>query len=494
MPDGFRTLITAEGIAMALPRIPGTETEYGIIGRLDPDVDPLSRPLLLIDDYQNAAMLSAVWDRAREHPRCAPHAIALEELDDVPDRADPLSINKVLTDGARYDLDHAHPEYSTPECTNLRHLTRDDKAGDRILDMRRSRAEQALAGGQRLLIRRNNSDHKGHSCGYHENHLLDRETPGARIVEDFRPFPVTRQISCGAGEVGAANGTEPAPYRIAQRANVFETEVGLDTVVKRPLLNPRDEAHACRERDRRRHVIAGDAKMSEYTLDLQVGMTAIVLGMSEDESTARSFALGDPAGTVKAVSRDPTCQRPIRLEDGRTLSLLALQGEDVGFAQRDCATHPVAPWAVDWVMKWRLSTSSMDRHRDSWESARVAMLDVQYRDIRRDNGLCDVLERHGEVERIVSDAEIDAAVDAPPLDRRAYRHGMGLKRFPHAGLQHRSGCSRLHPCRRRGRAFDARGSTPGHPRPYRRGSCQRGYRYRARGRVSGDERLGRWIT
>jgi Pup amidohydrolase len=57
------------------------------------------------------------------------------------------------------------------------------------------------------------------------------------------------------------------------------------------------------------------------------------------------------------------------------------------------------------------------------------MLDLQYRDIRREKGLYYVLEHSGEVERIVTDAEIDLAIDEPPGDTRAYFRGTCLKKF-----------------------------------------------------------------
>jgi proteasome accessory factor A len=86
---------------------------------------------------------------------------------------------------------------------------------------------------------------------------------------------------------------------------------------------------------------------------------------------------------------------------------------------------------LDWVIKWRLLTSYMDRHGQSWDSAQVTMLDLQYHDIRRDRGLYHILERNGEVERILTDEEIDYAVDEPPADTRAYIRGMCLKKFRH---------------------------------------------------------------
>ena len=41
--------------------------------------------------------------------------------------------NTVLTNGARYYVDHAHPEYSTPECIDPLELVCHDKAGEEVL-------------------------------------------------------------------------------------------------------------------------------------------------------------------------------------------------------------------------------------------------------------------------------------------------------------------------------------------------------------------------
>jgi proteasome accessory factor A len=438
---------------MAPPKILGTETEYGIIGRNDPDFDPISRALLLINTYQNDGQTPFLWDDAQEASRWDPEGIGLDEIYDIPDQSDPLSINKILTNGARYYLDHAHPEYSTPECVRVWDLVRYEKAGDRILDRSRTAAEQALSGGQQILIYKNNSDHKGNSYGYHENYLLDRNTPFDSIVEQFTAFVVTRQIFCGSGKVGAENGTDPVPYQISQRADFLETEVGLDTMVKRPLINTRDEPHANRDKYRRLHLIVGDANMSEYTLYLRLGSTALVLGMIEDHFIPRPLILRNPVHAVKAVSRDLTCRLPMELEEGRTITPIDLQWEYWALAQRYCASMCAEPWAfdilqkweyvlrcleedplllsreIDWVIKWQLLTSYRERHGESWESARMVLMDLQYHDIRPEKGLYYLLERSGRVERIVSDADIEAAVEEPPEDTRAYFRGMCLKKF-----------------------------------------------------------------
>ena len=41
--------------------------------------------------------------------------------------------NVILTNGARLYVDHAHPEYSTPEVTNPRDAVLWDKAGERVM-------------------------------------------------------------------------------------------------------------------------------------------------------------------------------------------------------------------------------------------------------------------------------------------------------------------------------------------------------------------------
>src|SRR3989337_3745023 len=98
-----------------------------------------------------------------------------------------------LSNGARFYVDHAHPEYSSPECTNPRDLVIWDKAGERILNLSRSRAEAICPPEQRILIYKKNTDSKGNSYGTHENYLMDRRVPFARIVQHLMPFLATRQ-------------------------------------------------------------------------------------------------------------------------------------------------------------------------------------------------------------------------------------------------------------------------------------------------------------
>jgi proteasome accessory factor A len=253
----------------------GSETEYGLTVLYDPEFDSIATALLLVNSYNVEQSLKLLWDYDQEDPLVDARGFELDDEYDVPDQQDNMAINKVLPNGARFYVDHAHPEFSTPECSNVLDLLRYEKAGERILNLSRIGANQVLPAGRSIIIYKNNSDQKGNSYGYHENYLMDRRTPFQSIVEQFTAFLVTRQIFCGAGKVGSENGAEYVPYQISQRGDFFETEIGLDTMVKRPIINTRDEPHADRERYRRLHVIVGDANMSEYTTYLKVGTAAI---------------------------------------------------------------------------------------------------------------------------------------------------------------------------------------------------------------------------
>ena len=145
-----------------------------------------------------------------------------------------------------------------------------DRAGERILNLARQRAEAVSPPEQRILIYKNNTDNKGNSYGTHENYLMDRKVPFARIVQHMMPFFVSRQVYTGAGKVGGENNAEPCDYQISQRADFLETEVGLETMHSRPIINTRDEPHADPEKYRRLHVIVGDANMSEVSTYLKM--------------------------------------------------------------------------------------------------------------------------------------------------------------------------------------------------------------------------------
>ena len=114
-----------------------------------------------------------------------------------------------------------------------------------------SRRAATIPGTLPIHLYKNNTDNKGASYGTHENYLMRRQTPFADIVMHLTPFFVTRQIVCGAGRVGIGQDGSGPGFQISQRADFFEVEVGLETTLKRPIINTRDEPHSDADKYRR---------------------------------------------------------------------------------------------------------------------------------------------------------------------------------------------------------------------------------------------------
>ena len=437
---------------MATPKICGIETEYGISVRNASEFNPILTSSLLINAYAQPAFKRVKWDYEEESPlrdargfeRPAPET-AIED--------DSGLVNVILPNGSRYYVDHAHPEYSSPECSNARDAVIWDKAGERILEASIEAAQTIVPEGERVFIYKNNSDGKGNSYGCHENYLMDRATPFPNIVKHLMPFFVTRQIFAGAGKVGAENGTDDVDYQISQRADFFEVEVGLETTFKRPIINTRDEPHADPEKYRRLHVIVGDANMAELSTYLKVGSTALVLRMIEDDFITDDLTIAEPVRAMRRISHDPGLRETFDLADGRTISALELQWEYLRLCKKyaqDNETDPVAGdvldrWEdvletlerdpmllkdrLDWVAK--LSVLEAYRSRDGleWDHPKLKLIDLQYHDVQRGKGLYNKMQASGKIERLVSEDEIQFAIDHPPEDTRAYFRGECLRRF-----------------------------------------------------------------
>ena len=437
---------------MALPKICGIETEYGISVRESSEFNPILTSSLLINAYAQPAFKRVKWDYEEENPLRDARGFERAGADATVEDDSGL-VNVILPNGARYYVDHAHPEYSSPECSNPRDAVVWDKAGERILESSIEAAHAIVPDGDRVFIYKNNSDGKGNSYGCHENYLVSRQTPFPSLVKHLIPFFVTRQVIVGAGKVGTENGAGQVDYQISQRADFFEVEVGLETTFKRPIINTRDEPHADPERYRRLHVIVGDANMSEISTFLKIGMTSLILKLIEDDFIEDDFTLAEPIRSMRAVSHDPACRSTISLADGRSITAVELQWEYLRLCRKyaqdndgdEMTTDVLERWErtlerletdpmslrneLDWVAK--LSVLEAYRNRDGleWNDPKLKLIDLQYHDVRRSKGLYYRLARSGKIARLVSDAEIDYAIDHPPEDTRAYFRGECLRRF-----------------------------------------------------------------
>ncbi len=441
---------------MAIPKVMGTETEYGIAATGQPDFNPVLSSSMLISSY--AGSLRRIrWDYEDESPMRDARGFDPQPGREMSDEDLGLA-NVILPNGARYYVDHAHPEYSTPECLSPRELVVHDKAGERILERSMEVLAADMPQAPPLAIYKNNSDGKGNSYGTHENYLVDRATPFADIVRDLTPFFVTRQVFIGAGKVGFEGGWDDrtaAGFQLTQRADFFETEVGLETTLKRPIINTRDEPHADPEKYRRLHVIVGDANRCEVAQFLKVGTTAIVLKMVED-GFLPDFSLLNPVAALHEVSRDLDLSAELELMDGRRMRALQLQVEYLELARKYVDREDDTPenrevlarWEsvlagleddpmtlagqLDWVAKLRLLEGYRSRDGLGWEDPKLRAIDLQYHDVRRDRGLYDRLVATDRVERLTTDEEVERAIMEPPEGTRAFFRGRCISRYPDA--------------------------------------------------------------
>ena len=241
-----------------------------------------------------------------------------------------------------------------------------------------------------------------------------------------------------------------------RQADFFEEEVGLETTLKRPIINTRDEPHADARKYRRLHVIVGDANPSQVATFLKVGTTALVLALVEDGAIPTEFLFKAPVASLRHVSHDLSLREALPLADGSTVTALEVQWELFDLARKHAEDHGFealgGAWVpevlrrwelvltglerdpmeladqLDWVAKYRLLDGYRERHGLSWSDARVRALDIQYTDMRPERGLA---WRVG-LEQLIDDDDAAAAIGVPPSDTRAYFRGRCVRDFPDA--------------------------------------------------------------
>jgi proteasome accessory factor A len=435
---------------VATPKICGIETEYGILA-VGSDMGPIAASSLVVGSYSGG---TSSWDYSLERPGEDARGFTLD--DQFLPEIEVQLVNSVLTNGSRYYVDHAHPEISGPECTNALDIVRYDQAADEILRRSLDLANQQLPQGVSIVAHKNNSDGKGNSYGSHENYLVSRHVPFDQLAAFITPHFVTRQIIVGAGKVGSefpANRPTFEGFQISQRADFFEEEIGLETTIKRPIVNTRDEPHCDPTHLRRFHVIVGDANMSQAATLVRVGSTQLVLALIEEGLYPQHLLIEDPVSEIRLVSRDLEFTHKITLHDGRLMSAMEIQrdlhercaaavagGMDIGSSQEVVSVvlstwermlnavetmNDESPRLIDWVAKKRLVDGFKDRHGLTDGDPRLKAIDLQYHDLRPNKCLA---SKCG-LESLVSASEVALAVDAPPDDTRAYMRGMLMRGY-----------------------------------------------------------------
>jgi len=449
-----------------MKRVFGLETEYGITVNGAENVDVVAESIELVRRYTDHGALMK-WDYELEDPHLDARGFRakrlLQDTDESAyyeiDKNRPLSFEEiksdlVLSNGARFYNDHAHPEYSTPECTTLHQIVAQDKAGERILAECARRRNQKLEAGHEVRLYKNNSDFVGHSYGCHDNYLMRRDIPWDRIVSGILPFLITRQIFAGAGKIGIeAEGaaTQPGVYQISQRSDFFSVLVSIDTMNRRPLVNTRDEPHANANRYRRFHVIMGDSNMSGWATAMKIGTTSLVLDLIE-RGEAPQLEIAQPLEANKSISRDQTYDWIIELKDGRKISAIDVQRIYLRAAAKmddpdqdndrewilrgwenilnDLERDPMTTRdRVDWAAKKFLLNALQAEEKLSWSDPWLQSIDLEYHNVDLDRGLYYELARQGSMHRVVSEDEIKTAIFTPPETTRAFFRGRAVARF-----------------------------------------------------------------
>jgi proteasome accessory factor A len=359
-------------------------------------------------------------------------------------------INTVLSNGARYYVDHAHPEYSSPECATISDAVLFDVAGEFILRESMNKANERLPQGVRIDLYKNNSDGKGNSYGCHENYLIDRQLPFAKLAAFITTHFVTRQVFCGSGKVGHETPTgvvDQSGFQISQRADFFEELVGLETTMKRPIVNTRDEPHCDAQKYRRLHVIVGDANMSQFATYLKLGTTALVLSMIEDGMFPQHLLIAHPVHAIKQISRDISMTEQVLMADGSRMTALAIQGELCAAARayveksaycgisHDEAQQILLDWEqtlhllvaqpsslvkkIDWIAKLQLVNGTRKRHSLPDSDSRLKAIDLMYHSLNPEVCLATKLNLH----ELFDHKSIAQAAQQPPDTTRAFFRG-----------------------------------------------------------------------
>ena len=469
---------------MIFDRIIGGETEFGITCPGRPNAHETLLSTLVVDSCPVDARQTD-WDyhaesplhdaRGFTQPEEQAHSsqlthrgqvltsedVARELIEESPEMLsaqfwDHATMNRVLPNGARFYVDHAHPEYSGPEADNPWDAALWDLAGDRIAQQAADRVPKHFGRQwpEPVALFKNNTDNKSVSYGAHENYLVSRRLDLQHLAESFIPFLATRQVITGAGRAGLGAEQVRAGFQISQRADFFERLVGLETTIRRPILNTRDEPHADPERFRRLHVIPGDANLSHTSVVLKYAMASAVLWLIE-QNRVPEVPLKDPVAALQTISHDPTLSTTVALRDGRALTGLQIQRlyldavlravdedeKELPSSQQrlldlwveviEGLEHDPMSLAdrLDWVAKYAMIRSYQQRGVDL-DDPRIQALDLQYADLRPERCLSRRLMERGRLRRLFSEEQIQRAQRRPPETTRAWLRGQLISRWP----------------------------------------------------------------
>ena len=234
---------------MAIAKVLGIETEYGIAG--GPDADPIASSSIIVNAYAQQGRTRINWDFEGETPDM--DARGRVDLTSFAPIVETHLANTVLTNGARLYVDHAHPEYSSPECRTPLEATLYDAAGEEVMRRALMVANEMLEPAP--------GDHALQEQLRRQGQLLRHPRELSRAAATWSsttsiramvPHFVSRQIVVGAGKVGAE--TEPALESATRPSNSRSVRVLRRGRRTRDDAEAPDHQHPRRAAQRRRAV------------------------------------------------------------------------------------------------------------------------------------------------------------------------------------------------------------------------------------------------
>lgn len=469
---------------MRVERVVGTETEYAILDQGGSGANPIRLSSALVRAAVIPALSHIRWDYGLEDPvndaRGGRLPRSLADPGILTDSPQATLTNILAPNGGRIYVDHAHPEYSSPETIDPFQALAFDRAGDLLMASAAQEAKVEGRGGLRLY--KNNVDGKGASWGTHENYLMDRAIPFDQVAALMTIHFVTRQIYTGSGRVGLGAESKEEGYQLGQRADYLCSLLGLQTTFDRPIINTRDESHSTAS-TRRFHVIVGDANRMDVPQVLKIGTTSMLLGLLEDaqeagydlDSLLKRLALADPVRAMRTVSRDLSLGKGLKLSNGRKVTALEIQeylyravcqvGRGMYGSGRDgqpdwpdqttCAlmtlwrqvledlelvqhadedrrmAMDVQAGRLEWLLKWQL-LENLRRRRSihSWGDPRLAALDIEWARLEPGHDLPSRLSSR--IQKEVDLKTVQESRDQGPTGTRAWLRSFLLHSCPEA--------------------------------------------------------------
>jgi len=360
-------------------------------------------------------------------------------------------------------IDLEHLEICLPEVIGAHDWVAAWHAMLRIARQALSLANDSLPPNRRINVLVNNSDGQGNAWGSHLDFMVTRQCWDNIFHRKLHhmlylaSYQASSIIFAGQGKVGAENGSPEVDFQLSQRADFFETLTGSQTTANRPVVNSRDESLCGRRPDLARvHCIFYDSNLCHVANLLKVGVMQMVLAMIEAEHINPLLILDDPVGAVLRWSHDPALEARVRTTSGEEMTATELQLRFLEEANRfadsggfdgivPCWREIMSLWEdtlaklqrpdrvallaprLDWALKLSILESVLGEDGLDWQSPEIKHLDHMYANLDLDAGIYWAYEHSGFVERIVSDAQIEALRHSPPTNTRAWTRAMLLR-------------------------------------------------------------------